>query len=162
MERAVVDEATIVWCKACGIPYPAATVACDHCGRRLDWTNDVASPDAVAPAGRPRPIGLGMWRLPVRRGATHMEDDIEATAAAIVARARELDITYGIVAPPDQLAAPALPPAAFPALLVRDGAGPTTVTPSHQLAWLLAGLVLCVLLVAFALLVARDAAGFAR
>lgn len=149
------------WCAACGIPHGANARACLHCGRPLANSPDPPETDDKLPARAggtpaPNPWGLGVG-LHDRSTA-----GIDALAADIVARAKALDAALGDESRTEQRMAPM-------SLAVSDATGTATDTSPHksratarQRLWLLAGVLLCVLFLAFALVVARDAAVWAR
>lgn len=148
------------WCRPCGIPHPPDARACLHCGQPLSGASaDVAGPGAFTPPARATLARQA--DPPAGRRAAKAAIDVEAEAAAIVARAMALEAT-ATSAPTDQIAARLAPPGPMPALPDQPRYLPVTGRAVLQRAWLVAGLLLCLLLVAFALLVARDAAMLGR
>lgn len=160
-----------VWCSACGIPYVPGTTHCSHCGQPLKTDAALepptpaapapaaATPDsAVAPAGSP-PVTGGSTR-PRRRRAPLTEEEIEATAAALVARAMAADAMAPPSATPLQPADGSAPLAEWPSAAELAPRVDTASPPSLRMsgkdrAWLIAGIVMCVLLVLLVIVFVR-------
>lgn len=167
-------ERDIVWCLNCGIPYPANTLACSHCGQLLapapgpDTTTTLgpsheqpvvatvagATTAPLAPVrtllAAPVTAVAGARATPraSRRPAPASEAEIDAAAAAIVARALELSVNdTSVSAAPDAASSPDVPSRP----IVTSG---MTMAAKDRV-WLVAGVVLCLLLVI-------SAAAFAR
>lgn len=91
--------------------------------------------------------------------------DVEAEAAVIVARAMALEAAPTNT-PLDQVAARIAASEPMPGTMPSTDERPhyfqVTEQATLQRVWLVAGLVLCLLLIVFALLVARDAAALGR
>lgn len=92
-----------------------------------------------------------------RRRAMQPVVDVEAEAAAIVARAMALDAAAAVM-PADRVEAGITAPDPVSGLAGQPRYLPVTEWTVLQRAWLVAGLLLCLLLIVFAVLVARDAA----
>jgi hypothetical protein len=169
---------TAIWCAACGIPYAADTLYCANCGAQLaDMPDtaagevdaaaspaeglDPASPtetedvppeidlDAVYPA--PPTSLLGRIR---QRQRPLSEDEVEAAAAVIIARAQE-EIANGAeeASPRDALALlpDLLPDPVVEAALQRRR--------ERDRLWIIAGIVCSILLILIALAFSRYLAG---
>lgn len=175
----------VLWCLSCGIPHPPGATHCSHCGKPLAVDSPVGSaadtPPALAPAVesdngpgplplpepvlakpapfRPTPTSLAA-RIGGRRSAPMDDAAIEAAAAAIVARAmaEERATDASSLGPAGESAVAG---AAWPDRLPpppREAPVPSGL-PDKDRAWLIAGLVLCVLLIVFAVALSRQFSG---
>lgn len=166
-------ERDIVWCLNCGIPYPANTLACSHCGQLLapapgpDTTTTLGPSHeqpvvatvagaTTAPLAPVRTLlapvtavaGARLTTRASRRPAPASEAEIDAAAAAIVARALELTVNDTSVS-----AAPAA--ASSPDVPSRPIVTSGMTMAAKDRVWLVAGVVLCILLVILAAAFAR-------
>lgn len=168
---------TAIWCGACAIPYAPATVYCANCGALLaDDTGAVAGgafmPTAappiraegegilvtpVADAAAPPPTGVATSSVPsgfvgrIRQRQHVMSDaEVDAAAAAIIARAREAEQSADTAPGPRgalDFLPDFLPDPAIEAALRRRR--------ERDHLWLVAGVICCVALIIFALVVSR-------
>lgn len=148
------NESAPVWCSACGIPHPAGTAYCSHCGRPLgEGAVAGASPAPAAvtvlPTRARAPLTGSLRARATRRSGPASDEEIDAAAAAIVARAMALE------------ARPAAPESAAPG---KADSVPTTVEsplplsilPARERLWVYAGLALCLLVMLIAIIFARS------
>jgi hypothetical protein len=168
----------IIWCQPCGIPYAAGTPFCSNCGKELaantDATplkaQDLSAPpvlldeessvddrdasaeidlDAIYPAAPPSLMG----RIR-KRPRPLSEDEVEAAAAMIIARAQEASANGADEeSPGDALALlpDLLPdPVVEAALLQRR---------EQDRKWIIAGIVCSIILIIIALAFSRLIAG---
>ena len=126
----------------------------------------------VSPAPEPpaqKPAAARMMRLP-RRPEPTSDAEIEAQAAAIVAQARALDQARERSPAVEQPQPPATPrpetaadaDGEWPVIAPAPSASPPSLfaaMPERERIWLIAGIVLCALLVLFAIALARNLAG---
>lgn len=172
-----------VWCGACGIPYGPDTTHCAHCGRPLAAVSARAGaggappapgPPLAGPAAVPAPaVGPGLpgttggapaasagsSRRGKRRAAPMTDAEIEATAAALVARALAQSRAAGTEPAAGGPHADPPPIEAWPdapSLARRDESPP----PAFQMArkdrlWLIAGIALCVIMIVLAVAFSR-------
>jgi hypothetical protein len=176
-EAVTVAEQTVIWCGKCGIPYAATMTHCSLCGAPLADPSDpfAAAPQVVpSAAATSRTESQSMIEpetfvpvLPPLQSATvapsagllgrirqrpqgMSDDEVDAAAAAIIARARAEERLAGddSLAPMTAELLPSLlpDPATEAALLQRR---------QRDRVWLIAGFVCCVILIVVALAISR-------
>jgi hypothetical protein len=172
------EGSTAVWCQACGIPYASDTTYCANCAAPLADTTEASVSDAEIPLVSPRVLDdeslvdaddavpgfdldavyptppttvLGRLR---KRPRPLSEDEVEAAAAAIIARARE-EVANGAddTEPRDALD---LLPDLLPDPVVERS---LQERQERDRAWIIAGIVCSVLLIICALAFSRYLAG---
>ncbi len=168
---------TVIWCGACAIPYASATVYCANCGALLaadtgapageTFLPTIAPPLRAETGGAPATPMIAASALPPpvivaprvsggfvdrirQRQHVMSEAEVDAAAAAIIARAREVEDSTDAVSGPrgalDFLPDISPDPAIEVALQRRR---------ERDRLWLIAGVICCVALIIFALVVSR-------
>lgn len=176
-EAASVAEQAVIWCGKCGIPYAVTMTHCSLCGAPLADPSDpfaaapqVVPPVVAAPSPERQPMtgpGEGVPALPSlpataiapsvgllgrmrQRPQAMSDEEVDAAAAAIIARARAEERLAG-----DNPLAPASPDL-LPSLLPDPA---TEAALQHRRdrdrLWLIAGFVCCVILIIVALAISR-------
>ena len=155
----------VVWCAPCGMPHARGTTHCISCGAPLGETPvastttpavpAVSAPlpsapvivPAPAPAAPPRADTASRTRRSWRAAPPMSDSEVEATAAAIVARAMAAGASTPTDTPPDATQA-----APSPINLTSDSGPlvwPDPIPPSlsaKDRLWLIAGVACCVIL----------------
>jgi hypothetical protein len=175
--RTTDEGSSVIWCQQCGIPYAAGTAYCSDCGKELAGAMDtvplkveVASAppvmpdtessaddgdsapefdlDAIYPSA---PTSL-MGRIR-QRPRPLSEDEVEAAAAMIVARAQDASASVADEAPRDVLTLlpDLLPDPVVAAALQRRR--------EQDRKWIIAGIVCSIILIVIALVLSRTIAG---
>lgn len=172
----------VIWCGKCGIPYASTLTHCSLCGapladerdpfaiapgvsRAAVQTTPASDPEAAAAAAvieeslppmptLPPTASGGLIGRVRQRQSTMSEDEVDAAAAAIIARARAEEQL--VAANPAAREALELSPAYLPDPKL---AAALQLRRERDRLWLIAGFVCCVVLIIVALVIGRYTSG---